>query len=279
MHLVRFIAWLTAASLRRWRTFLVSGLLFALAGAWLASHLEIRTSFEELLPEDARSVKNAKELARRVGGDGTVLLMVEAERGPVELPHARRLATTLAEELGKLGPDVVRSIEAGVGPVRSWYADHWPMFLGVKDLRQARDALVEALGKGKAKVNPLLTLLDGTEDEGGASKRPALVRLVRDARRARDAHDGHPLPARDAEVAPLRALARTGGRGARGARDGASGRGGHGRRTGIAPPARLRPRRRIAATPHPVDGGTRAASNVRSVSPASPSLDRADAAR
>lgn len=165
MRLVRFVAWLTALSLRRWRAFLLASVALAGAGAWLASRLEIRTSFEELLPGDVPSVKNAKELARRVGGDGTVLLVVEAERGPEDMPHARLLASRLAEELGKLGPDVVRSIEAGIGPVRSWYADHWPMFLDVKDLRHAREELVRVLGKVKARANPLLGVVGDDEEE------------------------------------------------------------------------------------------------------------------
>ena len=165
MRLVRFVAWLTDLSLRRWRTFLVTAAALAAAGVWLASHLEIRTSFEELLPEDVPSVRNAKELARRVGGDGTVLLMVEAERGPEDLPKAQRLASRLGEALKALGPEVVRAVESDVGPVKRWYADHWPLFLPVEELRSARDELVKAIGREKAKVNPLLDLVDGDEQE------------------------------------------------------------------------------------------------------------------
>jgi predicted RND superfamily exporter protein len=189
MRLVRFVSWLTARSLRRWRTFLAVATLLALGGAWLASRLTLRTSFEELLPEDVPSVRNAKELARRVGGDGTVLLMVEAERGPQDLPAAERLASKLAEGLRALGPELVRSVESELGPVKRWYADHWPLFLPLADLREARDELVEVLGKEKARLNPTLQLLDeeeAAESPGGSAARPLDLEAGRELRELLD---------------------------------------------------------------------------------------------
>ena len=173
MRLVRFVSWLTDLSLRRWRTFLVIGAVLGVGSAWLGSRLDIRTSFEELLPEDVASVKNARELARRVGGDGTVLLMVEAERGPQDLPRAEQLASHLAEALRAMGPDVVRAVESDVGPVKRWYSDQWPLFLPVEDLRKARDALVKVIGEEKARLDPMLKLLEDEEPEppeGGAAR-------------------------------------------------------------------------------------------------------------
>ncbi len=154
------ISRLTAASIRRWRSFLVSAVVVTCVSLWLASHLEVRSSFEELLPEDVPSVKHAKELARRVGGDGTILVMVESLDGPDGLKRAEALATVLAAEYRALGRDVIRSVESDVRPVQRWYADHWPMFLPLDQLRKARAKLVAALGEVKAKHNPLLDLLD-----------------------------------------------------------------------------------------------------------------------
>ena len=48
----------------------------------LASTLTIRSSFQELLPADVPSVALIKELQRRVGGDGNVLVVVESLDGP-----------------------------------------------------------------------------------------------------------------------------------------------------------------------------------------------------
>jgi uncharacterized protein len=160
------ISRLTAASLRRWRTFLVAALLVAGVSSWLASHLEVRSSFEELLPEDVPSVKHAKELARRVGGDGTILVMVESLDGPDGLKRAERMASKLAEDFRAMRPDVVRSVESDVSPVEHWYSEHWPMFLPIEALRNARADLVTAIGGAKAKLNPAMNLLG--DDEGQA---------------------------------------------------------------------------------------------------------------
>jgi len=165
MRFPSLISRLTGASLRRPWLFLGSALTIATAGAWLAAHLEIRSSFEELLPSDVPSVRHAKELARRVGGDGTVFVVVEALEGPQGLQGAEVLATRLADEYRALGPGAIRSVEDNVQPFERWYEDHWPLFVDLSDLERARDQLVSALGKAKARVNPLLNLVDGEEDE------------------------------------------------------------------------------------------------------------------
>ncbi len=154
---------ITAASLRHpWR-FLLVALTLAVGGAWLASGLEVRSSFEELLPSDVPSVAHAKELVRRVGGEGTVYVNVEALDGPQGLPRAEALALRLADEYRALGPEVIRAVEATVRPVESWYADHWPLFLDLADLRKARDELVGEIGKAKARANPLFSGLEEEE--------------------------------------------------------------------------------------------------------------------
>jgi predicted RND superfamily exporter protein len=162
----------TAASSRHpWR-FLLAALALSLGSGWLATGLDLRTSLEELLPSDFRSVAHAKELARRIGGDGNVLVNVEALDGPQDLPRAQALASKLAKEYLALGPDVIRSVESSIAPVSSWYADHWPLFLDLSDLRKARDRLVEGIGKAKARANPLYA---GLEDEEPGESAPPVV--------------------------------------------------------------------------------------------------------
>ncbi len=161
---------LTAASLRRPGRFLLGAAAVAAAGAWIASGLEIRSSFEELLPPDAPSVREAKDLARRVGGDGTVYVNVESLDGPGGLGRAEALATRLGEAFRAMGPEVVRSVEVNLAPVERWYADHWPMFVDVATLRKARDELVSAIGKATARVNPMLNILDEPEPEAPPPK-------------------------------------------------------------------------------------------------------------
>ncbi|HET9595576.1 MAG TPA: MMPL family transporter [Anaeromyxobacteraceae bacterium] len=157
------IARLTHASLRHWRAFLACAAVATCASLWLASHLEVRSSFEELLPEEVPSVKHAKELARRVGGDGTILVMVESLDGPDGLKRAERMAARLADDYRAMIPGVVRAVESDVSPVERWYADHWPMFVPIETLRSARADLVSALGEVKARINPMMNLLGEEE--------------------------------------------------------------------------------------------------------------------
>ncbi len=157
---------LTAASLRHpWR-FLAGAVAMALAAGYLASQLEIRSSFEELLPTDVPSVREIKTLIQRVGGDGTVYVVVQALEGGGGLPAAEALARELADDYRAMGPKVIRSVEATVTPVERWYADHWPLFVDLDDLRKARDELGRAIGQ--AKSSALFDLgLDEDEGEGG----------------------------------------------------------------------------------------------------------------
>ncbi len=155
---------LTRASLRHpWRVALGALAVAGLSG-YLASGLEIRSSFEELLPSDVPSVREIKTLIQRVGGDGTVFVVVEALDGSGGLPAAEGLARELADDYRALGPAVIRSVEADVTPIARWYEDHWPLFLDLPDLQKARDELVHAIGE--AKSNALFGL--GLDDDEGS---------------------------------------------------------------------------------------------------------------
>lgn len=160
------IARLTALSLRRPGLFVAVAAALAAGSVALASRLEIRSSFEELLPADLPSVRHAKELAKRVGGDGTVLVNVEVLEGG-DLRRAEAMLEQLGQEYRDLGPDVIRAVQTDMRRVEGWYADHWPLFAPLADLEKARDELVRALGQAKAKVNPMLTLLGDEEEQPG----------------------------------------------------------------------------------------------------------------
>ena len=164
-HASSFIDRLTSASLRHPWKFVAVALALALAGGGLASRLEVRSSFAELLPSDMPSVRLLHELIRRVGGDGTVLVMVEAEDGPEGLPRAEAMAQVLARDYLALGRDVIRSVEWSMKPIEDWFGDHWPMFIPLRDLEQARDAVKGAKARGKQRLLDL-----GLEDDDGPQR-------------------------------------------------------------------------------------------------------------
>src|SRR6266852_1220784 len=171
---VGFVSRLTDASLRAPARFLIVAGLLAAVAVWLASGLEIRSSFEELLPSNVPSVAHVKELVRRVGGDGTVLVVVQLLDPADGLEHAEEFIRKLAGEYLAFGPTTIRAVEWNMEPVKRWYADHWPMFLSLDDLTEARDTLKKEVSKAKARANPLLLHLDDEPQQSPAPGPEAL---------------------------------------------------------------------------------------------------------
>ena len=153
------------------RVVLLAALVVAVS-VKLATGLEIRSSFQELLPEDIPSVKEIKELVARVGGDGTVLVLIEALDGPAGLAKAEALAPALGREFAAMGPDEIRSVQWSMAPIARWYEEHWPLFVSLDDLRKARDSLREEIRRRKIEANPLAVTLD---DEDAPQQRPGPV--------------------------------------------------------------------------------------------------------
>jgi predicted RND superfamily exporter protein len=167
------IARLTLASLHYPALFLLGAALLFAGSAVLTVRLfgDIRSSFQELLPADMPSVRQIDELSRRVGGDGSVLVMVHSLDGESGLARAQVLARRLVDDYLALGPDVIRSIEWNVRDTEAWYANHWPLFLSVAKLTEARDALAKAVREQKQRANPLSL---GLEDED-SGREPLVV--------------------------------------------------------------------------------------------------------
>jgi predicted RND superfamily exporter protein len=149
------ISRVTRAAVDHPARFLLVALAIAAVSVKLASGLEIRSSFEELLPEDVPSVREIKDLVKRVGGDGTILIVVESLDGPPGLRKAEAMGDRLAKEILALGPKQIRSVQSSMAPIRDWFENHWPLFVPLADLQKARDAVREEIKKQKTKANPL----------------------------------------------------------------------------------------------------------------------------
>lgn len=166
----------TRASLQRPKLFVLAALVLTTVSAWLASGLEVRSSFEELLPSDVPSAANAKELVRRVGGDGTVFVNLEAlEAGDDGLAAAETLAPRLAADFMGMGPTAIRSVESSVQQTETYFADHWPLFASTTDLQKALDAVERRVDED----GPFALHLD--DDEPGGKEARPLEPLEKDA--------------------------------------------------------------------------------------------------
>ncbi|TMA21938.1 MAG: hypothetical protein E6J85_06265 [Deltaproteobacteria bacterium] len=159
----KLICGVTRSGIERPFLTILGAALVAAAAIYLASGLEIRSSFEELLPSDLPSVALVKQLIKRVGGDGTVMVQVEAKDAS-GLPAAEALAPKLVQDFVGLGPDKIRAVDWNIAPVRDWYAKHWPLFAPLEDLNKARDSLREEIRRRKIEANPLAVQLDDEEE-------------------------------------------------------------------------------------------------------------------
>ena len=163
---LRLVAAVTDLSYRRRWLFLAVAMALTVGAVVLASRLEIRSSFAELLPENLPSVANLKELIRQVGGDGTVLVSIEAlPEDSNGLTRAESWATSLGKEIRALGPSEIRSVEDNIQETERWYSDHWPLFVPLADLSKARDALAAEVHARKVAANPLAFELDESPRE------------------------------------------------------------------------------------------------------------------
>jgi uncharacterized protein len=113
-----------------------AGLLFAFA-LWGAAHLQLRSDFTELLPQDDPELSELKELADRVGGASNLIVAVE---GP-DPSSNERFAEALAVRLRQLVGTELRAIDFRSDLGRPFFEHNRHLYADLRDLRRADDDL------------------------------------------------------------------------------------------------------------------------------------------
>jgi predicted RND superfamily exporter protein len=126
---------LQEAQVRRPGWTLAVGFLVAALGALLASRLELRTRFEQLLPETQPSVIELARLEQRVSGQQNVFIVLEG----AEPATLRSLGDALVPELRALGHPWVASADDGVQEARAFLRPRTLMFLDRPSLASLHD--------------------------------------------------------------------------------------------------------------------------------------------
>ena len=127
------------------RVFLVFCGLTAIA-ALFAARLELRSNFEELLPESYRSVQDLHRLVGRVGGLGNLVVAVECD----DLKASERFAEDLIPRLkNNLPPNYVHYIEYKVDEQKAFYERNKYFYAELKDLEEIRDRIKERIEEEK----------------------------------------------------------------------------------------------------------------------------------
>jgi len=162
--LLRLAAWQLRAP---WQVLLI-GLLLTGTGAWLARGLELRTRFDQLLPDDQPSVLELKRLTERTAGSSSIFVVLE---GP-DRDTLRDVGGRLLKPLRQIGPPWVVSAEDGVQVARDFLLPRSGLFASVEDLQKLDKELDSQRKKAVGKALSL-----GLEDDDEEQKAPTFAEL------------------------------------------------------------------------------------------------------
>jgi predicted RND superfamily exporter protein len=109
--------------------------LLALVGGWLATRLELRTRFDQLLPDHQPSVLELRRVQEHVAASQHVFIVLEGgDSGAL-----RDLGDALVPRLRALGAPWVMSAQDGVQESQGFLRPRAAMFASVEDLQQLND--------------------------------------------------------------------------------------------------------------------------------------------
>lgn len=143
---------------------MLSALLLALLGAWFSIKLysDLRSSIEELLPDNAPSVVAANTLGPRLHTVTHLSVVFEGQDGDA----LDRLADDLVARLRRLPPNLIESIEYRTDAQEAFVRRFGGLYLSTPDLKTILERIDRRIAWEKKARNPLLDVLDeGTEDE------------------------------------------------------------------------------------------------------------------
>jgi predicted RND superfamily exporter protein len=121
---------------RPWQAIALCAVAAAL-GVVLAARLELRTRFDQLLPESQPSVVELRRLADRTGGQSNVFVVLEG----VNDRALRTMGDELVAKLRALGPGVVTAAEDGVQSAKAYLEPRAGLFANQADLKKLHDDL------------------------------------------------------------------------------------------------------------------------------------------
>jgi len=149
---------------RRRRLVLVIALALGALGAVFSARLytNLRSGFEELLPDSAPSVVASRTIAKKLHNVTSLSVVLEGEDGDA----LDRFADDLAARLAKLPPELVESVEYRTDAQERFVHRFGGFYLSREDLESIQKRLDARIAWEKRKANPLTHLLDDEEESG-----------------------------------------------------------------------------------------------------------------
>jgi predicted RND superfamily exporter protein len=155
-----FVPWVV----RHRRAVLSAALLVSLVSAVFAAKLysNLRSGFEELLPDTAPSVIAARTIGPKLHNVTHLSVVLEGDDGDA----LERLADDLAERLRRLPAGIVDSVEYRTDDQERYVRRFGGFYLSLQDLDTIQRRIDRRIAWEKRKANPLTNLLGGDDDLG-----------------------------------------------------------------------------------------------------------------
>jgi predicted RND superfamily exporter protein len=152
-------AWAWASALvRRPRWVLAIAVVVGLGAAALASRLQLRTAFPELLPSHDPAVQALKRTESRVGDLNLLTIGIRSPDRAANLAYAEQLTAALRA----LPPTQVGLVAYNIKDLQAFFHDHRWLYASVPDLESIRDRLRQEIVHRK---NPLAISLDDDDQQ------------------------------------------------------------------------------------------------------------------
>jgi len=148
---------------RHRRPVLLLALLATVVGGYFTSRLyaDLRSSIEELLPENAPSVVAARTLGPKLHNVTHLSIVFEGKDGDA----IARLSDDVVRRLAKLPKGMVDSVEYRTDAQSEFMHRFGPLYLHLDDLKEIQRRIDARVAWEKKKANPLMDLL-GEDDPG-----------------------------------------------------------------------------------------------------------------
>jgi uncharacterized protein len=156
----RYVDW---CDRRRW-TIIITWALLLVGGGVLASRLELRTAFSELLPNDDPGVVALAKTQKRMGDMSLLLVGIRSPDREASLRYAEHLT----QQLTALPKSVCELAAYHVRDLRDFFAKNRWLYLDEAELDEIHDTLRTEISKRK---NPLLVDLDDDDAKDSLRKK------------------------------------------------------------------------------------------------------------
>ncbi|MDO8461384.1 MAG: MMPL family transporter [Deltaproteobacteria bacterium] len=129
------------------RAFLLTGffVLSVVASVYFASHLELRSDFKELLPDNYASVRDLNRILERIGGIGNLIVAVESD----DIKASERFTEDFVAALKLYPPHLIRDIDYNINPLKKFLNDNKYLYIDKTDLETIYTRLSRGIQREK----------------------------------------------------------------------------------------------------------------------------------